>query len=144
MPYDFSTPEIPEGMERTFPFFLVSRQLVECLAFKVEPCTVESSPSFPRSEFKGGIPIKELLNGRVSSDLNQIGECGFVARSSLHFSTINTAAVIKKSVTKSPVSRLQNDFLTLSVHDEWGNETLVPKLVGGEQAFSSHKLASLS
>ena len=139
MPYDFSTPEIPEGMERTFPFFLVSRQVVECLAFKVEPCTVESSPSFPSSEFKGGIPIKELLNGRVSccSDFNQIGECSFVARSSLNFATINTAAVIEKSVTKSPVSRLQNDFPTLSVHDEWGNETLVPKLVGGEQAFSS-------
>ncbi len=77
----YPTSEIPEGLERSFPFFLDSRQPIEAklpakssltgidhMEMTVFSCHQQHVSS---SRFDVGISIKNLLNGTVNSGLNK-------------------------------------------------------------------------
>mmetsp|Transcript_5570 Transcript_5570/g.12393 ORF Transcript_5570/g.12393 Transcript_5570/m.12393 type:complete len:121 (-) Transcript_5570:327-689(-) len=85
----YPTPEIPEGLERSFPFFLDCRQPLGQRQISIDnenyvmelDCmdnTESNCSAYPISDFrfKGGIPISELLNGTVSSHFNKIDVSG--------------------------------------------------------------------
>ena len=141
--FQYQTPEIPEGMERSFPFFLDSRQPVgrpSCLLLKKAPCNSKSSPSFSSSKFKGGIPVNELLNGCKSCcpDFIQMCGCSFVVNHTIGTSTITTVAINEESAMQS--SSWQADFPTLTVqcvHDECEDEDFEPKVVRGQKATNT-------
>jgi hypothetical protein len=86
----YPAPEVPDGMERSFPFFLDSRDPVESqIAIENEPSMMGidlmeldymdntesncSPPHISSCRFNGGIPISELCIEAVSLHFNQIG-----------------------------------------------------------------------
>jgi hypothetical protein len=89
----YPTPEIPEGLERSFPFFLDSRQPIESqtsidnmVGMTELDCMDETDSYCSTSHILGfrfdvGISINELLNETVSSHVSQTRESSFTARS---------------------------------------------------------------